>query len=383
MFNLTRLVSATVKVPAIEVVDHERFAYETINKIRGRVLRARGGPNVTAQVSIRLSHEAADLEAVRTELRCPSNGTVPAAIQAVALRGLLVEPVRLIPITRQLGGPGTRTHALLGIFLTETLTTPWLLRTLLHTTAIGKGGVENISGLDCDWFPTTEKQLLELERIFQSADPRSRSVIVPGPDWPRRVFWVGGSRGEPASLPDDWRLRILSVGAVRGFEIETIEQPYRRISEVLRKIRQERPQIMLVWDPYVRGTADVIRDELANSNEDGVVIRINETGFDDAVLLARLELDEVLANWSVADAPPDAATAFPRPSGGEERYYSKLHGSGKGDIMRRVDDCGHNQWDSTNKAPRAWQGIAYMESVTPQMLFLCKRCSHHRWRARF
>ena len=98
MFNLTRLVSATVKVPAIEVLDHERFAYETINKIRGRVLRARGGPNVTAQVSIRLSHEAADLEAVRNELRCPSNGTVPTAIQAVALRELLVEPVRLIPI---------------------------------------------------------------------------------------------------------------------------------------------------------------------------------------------------------------------------------------------------------------------------------------------
>ncbi len=382
MFNLRRLLSTAVIVQALQAVDPAPFAQDTINKIRGRVIRAPGGPNVSTQVSIRFSQDATAFEAVRNELLCRSGAVVPAPFHAIALRESLVEPVRLIPMAGP-HEPDTKTTALLGVFQAGEASPPWLLRTLLHTTAIGKGGVENISGLDCDWFLTTEEQLLELERIFQSADPRSRSVIVPGPDWPRRVFWVGGSRGEPASLPDDWRLKIVSLGAVRGFEIETIEQPYRRISEILRKIRQERPQIMLVWDPYVRETADVIGDELANSNEDGIVIRINETGFDDAVLLARLELDEVLANWSVEDAPPDAATAFPRPSSGEERYYSKLHGSGKGDIMRRVDDCGHNKWDSTNKAPRAWKGIENMESVTPQMLFLCKRCKHHRWRARF
>jgi len=159
---------------------------------------------------------------------------------------------------------------------------------------------------------------------------------------------------------------------VRGLEVDTIEQPYRRLLDVLRKVRQQRPQVALICEQYVGQTAERIAAEVSNANEDAVIIRINEIEFEEALLLARLELDEVLAEWDVVDAPSDPAPAFPQPADGEERYYCKLHGSGIGDIMRQVDDCGHDQWDSTNKAPRAWKGIEHMEGVTPQMLFRCK-----------
>jgi hypothetical protein len=199
--------------------------------------------------------------------------------------------------------------------------------------------------LDCDWFTTAEEQLLELERFFESADPRAKSVIVWSPDWPRRVVWVG----EPPSLPDNWRLRIVSIGAVRGLEIGTIEQPYRRISEVLEKFAVK-DRKLCSFGIHMSGRRRSYRGWIANSNEDGVIIHINEIQFDDAVPLARLELDEGGRELERPDGTGQYSNSVPRPIDGEERYYSNLHGSGKEDMLRRVDDCGHNRWDSTNKA---------------------------------
>jgi hypothetical protein len=197
---------------------------------------------------------------------------------------------------------------------------------------------------------------------------------------------VGGSRGEPATLPDDWRLQVLAVGAVRGLEIEVLEQPHRRLPDVLRAIRERRPDLVLIWDPYVAGTADRIAAEVGEAaEEEGIIIRIDEAGLEDALLLARLELDALLAHWVVG--PPDdgdaAGPVIPSPTAGEERYYRKLYGSAVGDIMRRIEDCGHNQWQSTNKAPRAWKGIERMENATPEHLSRCMRGGCRRWCARF
>jgi hypothetical protein len=155
---------------------------------------------------------------------------------------------------------------------------------------------------------------------------------------------------------------------------------------VLRKIREARPDVVFIWDPYVGQTSDAIVTELANANEDAIVIRIPEYDFDDGLVLARLELDAFLAEWEIVDSPSGqeiGASAIAQPADGEERYYRKLHGSAVGDVMRRLEDCGHNQWQSSNKAPRAWKGIERMEGVTPQMLFRCMRGGCRRWRARF
>jgi hypothetical protein len=372
MFNLRRLLSIAVDVPALEAFDLEEFARETINKVRGRVIRAPGGPNLSAQVSIRYSQDAAALEAVRSEILRPIGPTVSAPMHAIALRQSLLQPQRIIPLAGPFHDRGTRTDALVGVFRTGESNSPWLLRTFIDTRVAAKGGAVSISGLDCKWLLTPENQLLELESIFRTADPRARSVIVSVPHWPRRVFWVGGSKGEPDTLPENWRLQVLGVGAVRGLEIEVLERPYRQLVDVLRRLREARPHIVLIWEPYVGEKGDAIAMEVGDSNEDAIVIRIAESEFQDALLLTRLELDAALAEWE-ADARHEggetAARAGSQPGAGEERCYRKLHGSGIGDIMRRLEDCGHNHWQSTNKAPRAWKGIEYLEGLAPQMLF--------------
>jgi|HubBroStandDraft_6_1064221.scaffolds.fasta_scaffold598078_2 hypothetical protein len=63
MFNLRRLLAGAVDLPATNILDAENFAQQTINKVRGRVVRARG-PNISGQPTLHLSQDAAALEVI-------------------------------------------------------------------------------------------------------------------------------------------------------------------------------------------------------------------------------------------------------------------------------------------------------------------------------
>jgi hypothetical protein len=224
MFNLRRLLSVTIELNVTDVFDAERFAQETINKVRGRVVRTQGGPNISGQASIRLSQDAASFEVLRNELLCRTRTpTMAVGLHAMAVRQSLLEPARVIPIADSSQGPGKKTTAILSMFRTGGSSTPLLLRSLVRTRTAGKGRLVSICDLDCEWFVGAETQMLELESIFRSAEPRARAMIVSVPGWPRRAFWIGGSRGEPTTLPEDWWLQVLGAGAVRGLQIETLE----------------------------------------------------------------------------------------------------------------------------------------------------------------
>ena len=386
MFNHRRLLLEAVELPTIDVASAEGFAQQTVNKVRGRVVRARGH-SVQGQGVIRLCQDSAGFEALRNELLLNSGGhKVAAAVHATALRELFLAPACVVPITTALGDPNdSRTVVLLGFFRAGNTAPVSMLRSFVRTSPADRKGIVNISALNCEWFLAPEDQMLELESVFRLADPRTRSAIHSVPGWPRQAFWIGGSRSEPSNLPDDWKLQIRAVGAVRGLEIEVLEEPYRRLAEVLRAIRERRPDSVLVWDPYMSTTAERIVQEFEEVMEDGIEIRIDQGDLEDALVLARLELDEALARWEVEQPGGNNAAEQPvlPPAAGEERYYRKHHGSAIGDIMVRRDDCEHDRWESTNKAPRAWKGIERMENVSPQVLFRCMRGGCKRWRARF
>jgi hypothetical protein len=58
-------------------------------------------------------------------------------------------------------------------------------------------------------------------------------------------------------------------------------------------------------------------------------------------------------------APDEVEDA--RPSSGEVRFYKKIHATPTHDIMKRVQDCGCENWESAHAADKARKGIAKLE----------------------
>ncbi len=145
MFNLRRLLVGAVALPAADVADAERFAQQTINKVRGRVIRARGP--TPSQACLRLSQDPAGLDALRNELLLNSDGhKVPAAIHAIALRELFLQPACVLPIATTAADPdNARTVGLLGFFRTSETTLPLMLRSFVQTGPADRKGVVSIS----------------------------------------------------------------------------------------------------------------------------------------------------------------------------------------------------------------------------------------------
>ncbi|OQX69584.1 MAG: hypothetical protein B6A08_04500 [Sorangiineae bacterium NIC37A_2] len=56
------------------------------------------------------------------------------------------------------------------------------------------------------------------------------------------------------------------------------------------------------------------------------------------------------------DAPEQDDERLPQP--GEVRFYKKRYSSPSHDVFLRVGDCGHNSWQSTEKADKAKKGLA-------------------------
>jgi hypothetical protein len=82
---------------------------------------------------------------------------------------------------------------------------------------------------------------------------------------------------------------------------------------------------------------------------------------------ARLGNAELLALYreqperQIAPLSSDDPEAEKGPEPGEVRFYKKTHSTAKYDVMRIVNDCGCNCWQSANKADKARKGIERLE----------------------
>lgn len=233
---------------------------------------------------------------------------------------------------------------------------PELADVSLTTAASGDAMVDLLAGLWTDALPTA-----------RAAWPGSPAV------------WLGTDPRDPAgALP----ARVAAVGPAYGLDVEVVRDASRRAREIAVRLADRPPDYVCVWAPHAAGAERAV-DAYEKATEEGQVIRLVETDPADALVEMRMHLDDL----GLADPPTDqpAGTARNAPEPGEERFYVKGHGSAVGDVMIDVPDCSHGQWgsDCRRKAPRAAKGIAAGEGTAPTALFMCKKCTKHRWRARF
>lgn len=65
------------------------------------------------------------------------------------------------------------------------------------------------------------------------------------------------------------------------------------------------------------------------------------------------------------------------PSEGEIRYYKKTRNSPTHDVLVRVRDCGHNNWQGANSADKAKKGVEKLESTSSWKNFYhCAKCTN-------
>lgn len=210
-----------------------------------------------------------------------------------------------------------------------------------------------------------------LAGVWTDALPEARAA------WPgSSAVWLGTDPRDPAgTLP----ALVAALGPAYGLDVEVVRDASRRARQIAVRLADHPPDYVFVWARHAAGAERAV-DAYEKATEEGEVIRLVETDPADALAELRLHLDDL----GLAD-PPTTGTGRTAPKAGEERFYVKGHGSAVGDVMIDVTDCGHGQWgsDCRRKAPRAAKGIAAGEGTAPAALFRCKKCTKHRWRARF
>ena len=75
-----------------------------------------------------------------------------------------------------------------------------------------------------------------------------------------------------------------------------------------------------------------------------------------------------------ADSEEDGQ-ASEAPVAGEVRFYKKTHSKPSYDVLVKISDCGHNSWQSANKADKAKKGIERLEGSSDwKSLYHCGSC---------
>lgn len=78
-----------------------------------------------------------------------------------------------------------------------------------------------------------------------------------------------------------------------------------------------------------------------------------------------------------SDEEPDEENDDATPKTGEVRYYKKTHSKPSYDVLVRISDCGHNSWQSANKADKAKKGVEKLESGSDwKNMFHCGSCQN-------
>ncbi|MEV0269769.1 hypothetical protein AB0H43_13400 [Hamadaea sp. NPDC050747] len=216
-----------------------------------------------------------------------------------------------------------------------------------------------------------------LEEIYREATPEAQAAVRKSG---ARAVWLGGSSMADATNPH-WRKHVEALGAVLGLAVEIIVEPARHMRRVQTAWgSQAPPEYLLVWQAGARGSEELVHS-FKKMRPDGEVIPLAEPDITNALLESRL----ALISLGLPDHMPAAEPNRTPPVPGDERFYIKTGGSKTGDILLQQPDCGHSRWgsDAKRRAPRALMGVERLEGVRPKNLYLCERCTKHRWRAKF
>lgn len=236
----------------------------------------------------------------------------------------------------------------------------------------GRHGQPQLAGATMSVERDRDGQVGMLAAVWAEADPAAHVAAGGEP-----AVWLGNDPRNPGSALHD---SVRALCAVHGLAVEVVRDAHRRSREVGVRLAQSPPAYLLSWTPHAGGCEAALAAFEAAS-EEGQVLGLVERDEADVLLELRLCLDDL----GLAEPAAEPEVAADPPGRGEERFFIKGKGSKIGDVMIVVPDCGHGHWgsDARRKAPRAYKGIWAQQGASPTALFRCKKCTKHRWRARW
>lgn len=209
-----------------------------------------------------------------------------------------------------------------------------------------------------------------------------------------RLYWpLGGATQDPSELRSKvWTAeRLLSNDSdAKGLSrfTTTLRRQVMSIAALaveapasVRKIKSENSRARLA---ELQEKADANSEELELAR---LFIEENETLKDElekakaeiARQAARAEAAEyaidVLKSGGSDETTDEEPQSDATPKAGEVRYYKKSHCKPTYDVLVRISDCGHNSWQSSNKADKAKKGIEKLEGSSEwKSVYHCGSC---------
>jgi outer membrane murein-binding lipoprotein Lpp len=160
--------------------------------------------------------------------------------------------------------------------------------------------------------------------------------------------------------------RAAALSVARPREIDNIRDAADRATVVeLRQRATSLEEFEELADSYATDNEQLRaeRTEL-RSQVDSLQEQVGKLEADRQALLAHLQAAKSLSTQQDAavgpDDVPDDTDTPPKP--GDVRFYKKVHSRPTHDVMRRVADCGCENWQGAHGADKARKGIAKIES---------------------
>lgn len=176
--------------------------------------------------------------------------------------------------------------------------------------------------------------------------------------------------------------RASALSVTRPREIDEIRDAHnRRGFTELRQQATSRARFEELADSYAKEN-DQLRQELAlaRSQTEDLQAQVRSLEGDNLALKTHLAAkgaaEAAKAEREIAPGGDECEVESTEPTSGETRFYKKVHAAPTHDIMRPVQDCGHNRWQSSHKGDKAKKGIEKLEGRSDwQSLHHCGTCT--------
>jgi hypothetical protein len=195
----------------------------------------------------------------------------------------------------------------------------------------------------------------------------------------RHPLWTAtrlrSATGDLAAIRERFRTQLRSVvmeasalSVVRPHEIDDIRSAVsRRVFAELKERASSLQDHAELAELYEKDNDQLLAINAdLRSRVDDLQALVAKLEGDRAALLAHLRAAKVIppavgAEDIASDATIDSDEDLAEPAAGEVRFYKKKFAAAEHDIMARVNDCGHNKWQSAHAADKARKGIAKVE----------------------
>ena len=183
--------------------------------------------------------------------------------------------------------------------------------------------------------------------------------------------------------------RASALSVIRPREIDAIREAHsRRVITELRQQATSSTEYQQLADSYAADNDQLSRDlALARSQVEDLQEQVRELEAANLALKAHLAAKGVPEDAEEeADIAPGGDEGEAEPTSGETRFYKKIGARRTHDVMARVQDCGHNNWQGAHKADKAKKGISKLENGRNdwKTIHHCAKCTGGgMWRVRW